>query len=300
MSQRKPDAIERFDWQQMQTYWREHAALRGMVDYGLDPDALNNVCYAGAPLWWNRYHARIQESVFEDLMRRLPIARNHPLALDVGCGGGRWTRRLLARGYRVTGIDLQASLIARNRPRYPEATFHTCSLQAFNTDERFEVISSVTVIQHIPFAEQEMAVAQIAKLLRPGGYAIVLENVRDQSHLVFARTVDGWTDLFARHRLVLRRVRRYDYSPVSACLRKIVRVIPTQGASTAPARDGDGTGAPRSPWLALWPRANTPGWSLAVALARGMDIAIEPLLARPQLPVPSAHLGLLFERAAAS
>ncbi len=43
--------------------------------------------------------------------------------LDLGCGGGVWAAELLARGFRVTGIDISESMIEMARIRAREATF---------------------------------------------------------------------------------------------------------------------------------------------------------------------------------
>ncbi len=49
------------------------------------------------------------------------------LVVDLGCGGGRWARRLTDSGYRVLGIDLSADMIALARRRVPEGSFRAGS-----------------------------------------------------------------------------------------------------------------------------------------------------------------------------
>jgi len=42
-----------------------------------------------------------------------------------------------------------------NRARHPEIEFECVSVQEFEPEEPFDLISSVTVLQHNPFPEQD-------------------------------------------------------------------------------------------------------------------------------------------------
>ncbi len=56
-------------------------------------------------------------------------ARGHRAGtvLDLGCGGGIATRRLVDAGYDAVGLDLSEAMIALARRRVPEATFRVAS-----------------------------------------------------------------------------------------------------------------------------------------------------------------------------
>jgi len=47
------------------------------------------------------------------------------LVVDLGCGSGRWARRLADAGYDVMGVDLSAAMIDLARRRVPEGRFRT-------------------------------------------------------------------------------------------------------------------------------------------------------------------------------
>ena len=49
------------------------------------------------------------------------------LVVDIGCGGGRWARRLTDAGYGVLGIDLSPDMIALARKRAPKGSFRAGS-----------------------------------------------------------------------------------------------------------------------------------------------------------------------------
>jgi SAM-dependent methyltransferase len=266
-----------------------------------DPDALGNVCHAGAPIWFNQYYARHQRTVFQLLLDQMPVMPG-ARALDVGCGAGRWCRLLAERGFRVQGIDLQPALIERNRARYPNIAFDCVPIQDFAPQELFDLVTTVTVIQHVPFEEQGRALAKIASVLKPGGHVLSLENVEDQGAHVFANSIERWTKAFADVGLSLVSIRRYDYSPgirltsaaVSAAARLARRlgVIAKQDGPEvpqAPSADGmdEGTGFRKA--------LRGCGWAIRRA-AVAFDDRVEPHLIERNANLPTVHCGFLFRK----
>jgi SAM-dependent methyltransferase len=71
-------------------------------------------------------------------------------ALDFGCGVGRLTRALVKRVDRVAGVDAAESMLRIARENVPNATFSTAI-----PDERFDLIVSLLVFQHIPIRRGE-------------------------------------------------------------------------------------------------------------------------------------------------
>jgi 2-polyprenyl-3-methyl-5-hydroxy-6-metoxy-1,4-benzoquinol methylase len=197
----------------MLEYWQEHTRRFGNLDYERDPDGLANVCGPGQPLWLSEYLARFQRQVFDELLTRLGRPRPGATALDVGTGAGRWAKVLADGGYETTGIDLQGKLIEDNRRRFPELEFHVIAVQEYETDSPLDLVSSVTVLQHIPFDEQKVVVRRLREMIKPGGHAIVLEHIVGQSPHVFSRTVAGWRAVFRDASFRCVATRRYNYSP---------------------------------------------------------------------------------------
>lgn len=282
----------------MVRYWKTHYSVRGSVDWRADPDGLNNVCYSGAPPIVNRYHDRTQRRAYLRLLAPLLPFRPEARALDVGCGAGRWSRLLRSSGLDVTGIDLQDDLIARNRGRHPEIHFEICPVQDFDSDEPFDLVSSVTVLQHLPEEEQAKATANLARLCRISGHALILENVGDHSSPhVFPRSPKDWVRLFEADGFRLVSECPYDYSPVQRLYYAATKRQRLAHAGLTEDRHPD----PEE--LAAVPFGDRERTlqkidRLARIAACALDGAIEPALISTGAPFSTVHVGLLFERQA--
>lgn len=114
--------------------------------------------------------------------------------LDLGCGSGENTVPLLARGAKVVAVDLSPELIrlARNRititRQKGECQFVVGS--AYDVplpDETIDVVLCASLLHHLAIPR---AMAEIKRVLKPEGVAIVKEPVR------FSRTYAMLRKLF--------------------------------------------------------------------------------------------------------
>ncbi|MFF1355250.1 class I SAM-dependent methyltransferase [Streptomyces sp. NPDC058297] len=98
-------------------------------------------------------------------------------ALDIGCGTGRFARRLAARGYEVDALDPSAEVIAEAEaigeaepigggPRYRRADVTATDLP----EGHYAVITCLASLHHMPFA----TVTRLRAALAPGGALLVL------------------------------------------------------------------------------------------------------------------------------
>jgi SAM-dependent methyltransferase len=289
--------MRRLTWNEIRQYWETHAEGLGALDLAADPDALGNVVWPGQPLWLNEHLAALQEPAYRHLLELAPAPEGHGRALDVGCGSGRWCRLLRERGYDVVGIDLQEALIEADRERYPDMRFEVAPLQDFDDPDGFDLISSVTVIQHNPIAEQAAMARRIRELTRDRGHLVLLENVHEQSAYVFSRTVEGWSKLFADVGFRLVATRAYDFSPF------LRAVLGARNRAKRLGRRGraEGNGAP-SELSAAAAAHGLPGRSrgrrpleIAMRGAVRLDRPLERLLASRGAARGSIHCGFLFE-----
>lgn len=97
-----------------------------------------------------------------------------PRVLDAGCGAGRISRHLTARGCRVEGVDLSVGMVALARRDQPEVPFVVGSLAALPyADARFDGVLLWYSTIHTPPAGQPRLLAEAARVLRPGGHLLV-------------------------------------------------------------------------------------------------------------------------------
>ena len=158
-------------------------------------------------------------------------------ALDVGCGTGRFARRLAGLGLEVDAIDPSAETIACARavsagapgapaPRHRQADVTTLELPP----RHYDFVSCLASIHHVPFS----TVAALRDALAPGGVLVILGCYPEKTWLDWA-----WS---------LAAV------PVNAVARAAValreRLLPAAGAA-GPAGAGQVSAPVRQPELPL-------------------------------------------------
>jgi SAM-dependent methyltransferase len=115
--------------------------------------------------------------------RKFPVSPGDQV-LDLGCGGGRHAFEMYRRGAHVVAADLDLKELAPVRGMFaamsaegeapPPATATAVSADATNLpfpDGVFDRVIAAEILEHVP--EDSRAVAEIARVLRPGGIAAV-------------------------------------------------------------------------------------------------------------------------------
>jgi 2-polyprenyl-6-hydroxyphenyl methylase / 3-demethylubiquinone-9 3-methyltransferase len=91
--------------------------------------------------------------------------------LDIGCGGGIFAEPLAAAGASVVGIDpSEWSLeVAREHAAQQqlEIDYRVAYAETFDTDERFDAVMAVDVLEHVDDVDATLAAS--ARMLKPGG-----------------------------------------------------------------------------------------------------------------------------------
>ena len=149
---------------------------------GVDPQS----AYA---MWARSYpprpHNPLMEVEHETVLALLPDVRGLTV-LDAGCGSGRYLRELNDRGARAIGMDLSPAMLARARETTARIT--RADLRALP----FDAMSIDLVVCGLALgdvAEIELALTEIARVLRPGGCVIY-------SVVHPAGEAAGWTRTF--------------------------------------------------------------------------------------------------------
>jgi SAM-dependent methyltransferase len=150
------------------------------------------VLHPGTPRWFNKVIDRLQSRTWSRTLDYCSLSQG-ACVLDVGCGTGRWIRRLEERGLSVVGIDQASEMLSIARKKGTLSPMVSGEVQDLPfRDESFECVSAVTVIQHIPPQEQVRALSEMVRVLRPGGYLFLIELIRGHGSHVFSRPPDDW------------------------------------------------------------------------------------------------------------
>ena len=197
-------------------YWEARARR-----FALRTRGLAAVCSYGMPWLYNTAIDLCQRRALAPWL----IGRSNARTLDVGCGIGRWSLRLAARGMAVTGIDLSDCMLQCARERAGKRQL-TCSfLKADATDLRlnrcFDLVLSVTVLQHIVDPDQAArSIVNLATHVAPKGELVLLEAApardsrRCDSSTFRARTLDWYRGALARAGMRVDAVRGVDPFPL--------------------------------------------------------------------------------------
>jgi SAM-dependent methyltransferase len=101
-------------------------------------------------------------------------------ACDVGCGPGHVTRYLHDRGASVTGVDLSPAMIEAARRLSPGIEFAQADMRSLGfEDESLGGIAAFYSIIHIPRADVVAVLAEMRRVLRPGGLLLLAFHIGD-------------------------------------------------------------------------------------------------------------------------
>lgn len=96
--------------------------------------------------------------------------------LDVGCGEGRFLREVSKRftGKRLLGVDFSARAIEYARLLNPGLDFLRADIaRVEESTERFDVVTLIETLEHVPPTELERFVAGLRRRTRDGGTLVV-------------------------------------------------------------------------------------------------------------------------------
>jgi SAM-dependent methyltransferase len=126
-------------------------------------------------LHFDELEARLSEPLSERMLELAELQASMSV-LDVASGRGEPALRLAARVTRVVGIDVSESSleVARQRAldaRLRNVDFRCANVEAFETDERFEVVTCRWGLMYM--TEPRRALAAIHQVLKPDGLLVL-------------------------------------------------------------------------------------------------------------------------------
>jgi len=156
----------------------------------------------GYVLWSKTYDQPLRLFPLEEpTMHRLFDALPAATVLDAACGTGRHSGYLAARGHQIVGVDSSPAMLARARAKLLQGDFREGDLEALPLESRsVDVAVCALALVHLP--ELGQAVAELARVVRPGGRVIISDVHPFVVHLGWQaqfRTAEGDTGFMRLH-----------------------------------------------------------------------------------------------------
>jgi SAM-dependent methyltransferase len=127
----------------------------------------------GYALWSKTYDQPLRLFPIEHPTMRMLLDPLPPAAvLDAACGTGRYSAYLAGRGHRVIGVDRSPAMLAKARQKLPRSEFRDGDLEALPL-ESGSVDAAVCALALVHLPEVAKAVAELARVVRPGGRLMI-------------------------------------------------------------------------------------------------------------------------------
>jgi SAM-dependent methyltransferase len=136
----------------------------------MNPDEVSNIARAEGDFWWYRGQRRILERFLDPLVRNRRLDR----VLDAGCGTGFQAAELQSRyRCRAFGADVEELGLRYGRSR----DIHRLCAGNLNelpfADGTFDMVTTFDVLVHFPRNSESQALAEMVRVLRPGGLLVI-------------------------------------------------------------------------------------------------------------------------------
>ena len=128
---------------------------------------------------WSRLYSSADGKTYHFHVRRSRVLELLPeklgRVLDIGCGPGVMTEVVLERGGTFEGLDLSTEMIREGAEKFghlPGVTFAEGNIEALNAaDNSYDQVICMAVIEYLK--TPDLALSEIARVLQPGGTAII-------------------------------------------------------------------------------------------------------------------------------
>src|ERR1700752_182804 len=128
---------------------------------------------------WSRLYASADGRTYHFHVRRSRVLELLPQklgrVLDIGCGPGVMTEVVLDRGGVFDGLDLSPEMVREGQEKFghlPGVHFAEGNIEALNAaDTSYDQLICMAVIEYLK--TPDVALAEIARVLKPGGITII-------------------------------------------------------------------------------------------------------------------------------
>ncbi len=123
-----------------------------------------------ASIWVNNYSpSGFWSAELKKFHELLPTGK----ILEIGAGGTRDAKELLALGYKYIGTDISSKLLDVARRGLPDQKFYQQSVYKLSFPKKFDGFWASKVLLHLPKSRINEALQQIRSVVRPGGVGFI-------------------------------------------------------------------------------------------------------------------------------
>jgi SAM-dependent methyltransferase len=135
---------------------------------------------------YDRFRPGYPDALFEMIASELPLPRI-PHVVDLGAGTGRASLAMAGLGWRVTAVEPGKPMldVLRGRAANDGLLISTVQASAEETGLDADSADLVTAAQAFHWFDQPRALAEMARILKPGGGLALFWNVRDSERSPF-------------------------------------------------------------------------------------------------------------------
>lgn len=140
--------------------------------------------YGYEALSWLVYSPLGGRSALREQALDLVDLRAGARVLELGCGTGGITRRLVRRGALVTAVDWSEPMLKLARKRAPAADFVKSELTEYRPREEFDVVLLAFVLHELQPQERSRALAVASRAVAATGRVAVVDHAAPNSGVV--------------------------------------------------------------------------------------------------------------------
>jgi SAM-dependent methyltransferase len=135
---------------------------------------------------YDRYRPTYPDALFERIVRELTFS-DQPSVVDLGAGTGRASIAMAALGWRVTAVEPGGPMLEVLRARAAAADLEVVATQAAAESTGLDPASFdlATAAQAFHWFDKPAALAEMARIVRPGGGIALFWNVREETRSPF-------------------------------------------------------------------------------------------------------------------
>jgi SAM-dependent methyltransferase len=181
--------LTRYRWARDRQLWPVDFGVMTSGDWSHIPATYDAVAGDYAALFSDELDRKpFDRELLDELALEVSRVAGQGLVCDLGCGPGHIGAYLASRGCDVVGVDISPAMLDNARERHPNLTFELGDMRALPfADDACIAIACFYALIHLRRAEVPAALAEMRRVLRPGGQLVLaVHGGEGETH------VDNW------------------------------------------------------------------------------------------------------------